>query len=61
MGFVAFVFLASCGAFLGLLWLLVACVVFVLCGWLLVGRFREMFTVKVHEWCLVCYGWLDVF
>jgi hypothetical protein len=29
-------------------------------GWLIVGRLSGMSTVKVHEWCLVCYGWLAV-
>ena len=24
----------------------------------LAGWFSETSTVKVHEWCLVCYGWL---
>lgn len=28
--------------------------------WLIVGRSSGMSTIKVHEWCLVCYGWLDV-
>lgn len=49
---------ASFGAFWGLFWLLVACLAFVLGGWLLVGRFSGMMTGKVHEWYLVCYGWL---
>lgn len=57
---VAFHVFASFGAFWGLFWLLVACLAYVLGGSLLVGRFRGMSTVKVHEWCLVCYGWLDV-
>ena len=30
----------------------------VLGGWSLVRRFSGMLSVKVHEWCLVCYGWL---
>jgi hypothetical protein len=41
-------------------WLLVACLALLLSGWLLVGGFSGMYTIKVHEWCLVCYGWLDV-
>jgi len=45
---------------LGVGWLLVACLALVLCGSLLVGRLSGMLTVKVHEWCLVCYGWLAV-
>lgn len=49
---------ASGGAFWGLFWLLGACLAFVLGGWLKVGRSSGMQTVKVHEWCLACYGWL---
>ena len=51
-------FFASGGAFWGLFWLLGACFAFVLGGWLKVGRSSGMQTVKVHEWCLACYGWL---
>ena len=29
-------------------------------GWLLVRRLSGISTVKVHEWCLVYYGWLAV-
>ncbi|KAI3680175.1 hypothetical protein L2E82_50560 [Cichorium intybus] len=50
----------SFGAFWGSFWLLVACLVLVPRGWLLAGWSSGMSTVKVHEWCLVCYGWLDV-
>lgn len=31
---------------------------FVPSRWLLVGIASGMLTVKVHEWCLVCYVWL---
>lgn len=27
-------------------------------GCQLAWRFSGMYTVKVHEWCLVCHGWL---
>lgn len=43
---------------LGLFWLLVACLVFEPNGWLQVGMASGMMSVKVHEWCLVCYVWL---
>ena len=61
VGFVVLIVtFASFGAFWGLLWLLVAYSAFELGGSLLVGRFSGMSTLKVHEWCLVCYGWLAV-
>lgn len=37
-----------------------ACLAFWLSRWLLAERSSGMISVKVHEWCLVCYGWLDV-
>lgn len=51
---------ASFGAFWGLFWLMVASLVLLPRGWLLVRRSSGMSTIKVHEWCLVCYGWLIV-
>lgn len=51
-------YLASFGAFWGLLWLIAACFCNVLGLWLFAGWLLGMQTVKVHEWCLVCYGWL---
>lgn len=43
---------------LGLFWLLVACLAYEPNGWLQVGMASGMMSVKVHEWCLVCYVWL---
>ncbi|GKA91809.1 reverse transcriptase domain-containing protein [Tanacetum coccineum] len=41
-----------------LCWLLVACLAFEVNGWLQVRMASGMMSVKVHEWCLVCYVWL---
>ena len=50
----------SCGAFWGLFCLMIAFSCMLPRGWLSGRRSSGMISIKVHEWCLVCYGWLIV-